>query len=134
MRTDELTNITKGAPKVINPAAHAVVDYMTAASFIAIGFGLLHRNRTAANCAFMNGAAIVGLSLITDYPGGVFPRINFRTHGAIDMALTAMTAAAPAMLGFASEPEAQLFYGQAAAEAAVVASTDWGGADGRLLA
>jgi hypothetical protein len=29
------------------------------------------------------------------------------------------------MLGFARDPEAQLFYAQAALEAAVVAATDW---------
>ena len=133
MRTDELTNMTNRVPKVINPAAHAVADYVSAGAMIATGFALRHRNRRAANFAFANGAGIIALSMITDYPGGLFPRINFRNHGAVDMILAALTAAGPALLGFGSTSEAQVFYGQAAAETAVIAATDWGGADGRLL-
>jgi hypothetical protein len=112
-------------PKVISPGAHAILDYMTAGGFIAAGFWMRRKNRRASTLAFVNGAAVLGLSLLTDYPGGVFRRLSFKTHGAVDAMQAAMTAAGPAMLGFAETPEAQFFHGQAAVEGAVIAATDW---------
>jgi hypothetical protein len=123
--TSTLTNMTSGMPKVIDPAAHAVLDYLTAGTFFAIGFSMLGRHQRAANLAFVNGASVLGLSMLTDYPGGLFRRISFQTHGVIDVIQAVMAAAGPALLGFAGEPEAQAFYGQAAVEGGVVAATDW---------
>lgn len=135
MRTDELTSVTDNVPKVIDPGMHAILDYATAGAFMAMGFGLLKKNRRAANLAFVNGMAVLGLSLMTDYPGGVFRTISFKTHGMIDMMQAGMTAFGPALLGFAREPEAQMFHAQAAVEAAVVAATDWNaGTTGSLAA
>ena len=125
MRTSDITDITSSVPKVVGPSGHAILDYLSAGSFIAMGFGLMNRNRSAANLAFCNGLAVLGLSLMTDYPGGVFRTISFKTHGAIDALQAGMTALGPTMLGFADEPEAQFFYAQAALEAAAVAATDW---------
>lgn len=125
MRNDAVTKMTEQVPKVIDPSAHAVLDYMTAAGFLALGFAMLGRHSRAAGLAFANGAAVLGLSLMTDYPGGVFRKVSFRTHGMIDAAQAMLTAAGPAMLGFATEPEAQAFHGQAAIEAAIIAATDW---------
>jgi hypothetical protein len=129
-----MTDTTSSVPKIIDSSTHAVLDYVTAATFIAMGFGMMKRNRTAANLAFGNGAAVLGLSLMTDYPGGVFRTISFKTHGVIDMLQAGMMALAPTMLGFASEPEAQIFHGSAAFEAAVVAATDWDDTGMRQLA
>jgi hypothetical protein len=125
VETSTLTKMTSGVPKVIDPAAHAVLDYLTAGTFFAIGISMLGRHKRAANLAFANGAAVLGLSMMTDYPGGVFRRISFQTHGVIDVIQAIMAGAGPALLGFAGEPEAQAFYGQAAVEAGVVAATDW---------
>ena len=129
MQTDELTNqvtgMTAGVPKVIDPTTHAILDYVTAGTFIAMGFGLLNRHRAAAGLAFANGFAVLGLSLMTDYPGGVFKTLSFKTHGTIDVLQAGMSALGPTVLGFADEPEAQFFHGQAAVETAVVAATDW---------
>jgi hypothetical protein len=94
----------------------------------------MNRNRKAANLAFCNGLAVLGLSLMTDYPGGVFRTISFKTHGVIDVLQAGMSALGPALLGFAGEPEAQFFHAQAAVEAGVVASTDWNGTSMRQLA
>lgn len=134
MRTEDLTTRTDRVPKVIDPATHAVLDYLTAGTFIAMGFGLLGRNRRAAGLAFANGFAVLGLSLMTDYPGGVFRTVSFKTHGTVDMMQAGMSAMGPALLGFAGEPEAQMFHAQAAVEAAVVAATDWDNTEARRLA
>ena len=134
MRTDQITNMTNAVPKIISPSTHAVVDYLTAGTFIAMGFSLMNRNRRAAGLAFANGAAVLGLSLMTDYPGGVFRTVSFKTHGAIDAMQAGMIALGPSLLGFADQPEAQMFHAQAAVEAAVVAATDWNDPGMRQLA
>ena len=134
MQTSDLTDMTSSVPKVIDPSTHAILDYLSAGAFLAMGFGLRNRHRTASNLAFCNGAAVLGLSLMTDYPGGVFRLISFKTHGAIDVLQAGMTALGPAMLGFAGEPEAQMFHMQAAVEAAVTAATDWDASPMRELA
>jgi len=123
--TNAVTKMTSGMPKVIDPATHAVLDYLTAGTFFAIGISMLGRHKRAAGLAFANGASVLGLSLMTDYPGGLFRKISFQTHGMVDAIQAVMAGAGPAMLGFAGEPEAQAFYGQAALEAGVVATTDW---------
>ena len=37
----------------------------------------------------------------------------------------ALAGLGPALFGFADEPEANMFYGQAASEVGVIAATDW---------
>ena len=120
-----LQTLTSPVPKVITPAMHAVADYSAAASLACLGLYLRDRNPTLATFAFINAGMVVMTSLMTRYPGGVFPAISFKTHGMIDAAQGAMLAAGPAMLGHADDPDAKLFYGQAALEMGVVAATNW---------
>jgi hypothetical protein len=124
------TELTHAQPltTMISPARHAVLDYAVAATFFAFGLSVLSRHRSAAGLAFVNGALIVGLSLLTDYPGGVFRTLSFRAHRTGDIAQTALAGLGPILFGFGSDPEAKYFYGQAASEAAVIAATDWNAA------
>jgi hypothetical protein len=121
----DLTTLTHRVPKVFGAGAHAVADYATAGAFAALGMYLHKRNPRAAGLAYANAAAIAGLSMMTDYPGGMFPMLSFRAHGRADLALSALAAAGPAMLGFADDPAARMFYGAAGLETAIVSSTDW---------
>ncbi len=125
MANTQLEKMTAAVPKVMGGRGHALMDYVTAGSFLAAGFAMRGRNPTAANCAIANGIAIMGMSMMTDYPGGLWRRISFETHGLIDAAMAAITAGTPAMLGFAGEPEGHFFHGQAALEAGVIATTDF---------
>jgi hypothetical protein len=118
--------VTSGVPKVIGPGSHAVLDYLTAGTFFALGMTMLGRHKRAAGLAFANGATVLGLSLMTDYPGGIFRKVSFKTHGMMDVVQAFMSAAGPAMLGFAGDPEAQPFHAQAAVEVGVIAATDFG--------
>ena len=111
--------------KVISPAHHAVLDYGVAATFMAFGASVLSRHKAAAGLAFANGAMVLAMSLMTDYPGGVFRVISFRGHRIGDIVQGALAGFGPLLLGFAGDPEAKYFYGQAASEAAVIAATDW---------
>jgi hypothetical protein len=111
--------------KPINSAQHAVIDYATAGAFIAAAGYYRNRHPEASKLALVNAAAIVALSVFTDYPGGVIRRLSFQTHGIIDSVLAVLCASGPAMFGFADDPEAMTFYGQAAAETAVISATDF---------
>lgn len=125
LSADGLAQLTAPVPKVIGPAAHAVLDYSTVATLVAMGVALRERNPTASTFAFVNAATVLVSSLLTDYPGGLFRRMSFRTHGMMDVAQAGMLASGPALLGFGRTPEAQWFYAQAAIEAGVVSATDW---------
>lgn len=111
--------------KVIDPGAHAVLDYLTAATFLTLGAAMRNRHRSASTLAFMNGIAVLGLAMLTRYPGGVFKVLSFKTHGMVDAVQAGMSAFGPALLGFAGDKEASFFYGQAALESGVIAATDW---------
>jgi hypothetical protein len=117
--------MTNDTIKVIDPAAHAVLDYMTAGMFLTAAAVMRNSNPRASSLALMNGLAVLGLSLLTRYPGGLFKVLSFETHGKIDAVQAGMSALGPALLGFGKEKEASFFYGQAALETGVVAATDW---------
>lgn len=116
------------AIKVISPGRHAVLDYGVAASFFGVGMALARRHRPASILAFVNGGLVLGMSLLTNYPGGVMRRLSFRTHRTGDIMQAGLAAVGPALFGFAREPEARYFYSQALSEAGVIAATDWNAA------
>jgi hypothetical protein len=107
-----------------------VLDYAVAATFFTLGAMFARRHRRAAVLAFTNGAMVLGMSLLTDYPGGVYKTLSFRAHRTGDIVQAALAGFGPVLLGFADDAEATYFYGQAASEAAVIAATDWDGANG----
>jgi hypothetical protein len=116
---------TAGIPRVISPAQHAVLDYGVAGTFFAVGLSFARTHRPAATLAFLNGAMVLGMSLLTNYPGGVFRKLSFQTHRRGDIVQAALAGIGPALFGFAGEPQATYFYGQALSEVGVIAATDW---------
>ena len=123
--TQMATTNTRMMPAVISPAQHAVLDYSVAATFFGIGAALWDRHRPAATLAFVNGAMVLGMSLLTNYPGGLYRTLSFKTHRTGDIVQAALAGFGPALLGFGRDPEAKYFYGQALSEAGVIAVTDW---------
>ena len=126
--SDKLASLTADVPKVITPGAHAVLDYAVATTFFAVGLRMAGQHRRASRLAFMNGAMVLGLSLLTDYPGGLWRVISFKGHGVADAMQAALAGFGPMLMGFANDPEASFFYGQAASEVGVIAATDWNAA------
>jgi hypothetical protein len=124
MTNTDLTQ-TKSAGRLISPTQHAVLDYGVAAAFFVFGFSVVSRHRPAAALAFVNGVMIVGMSLLTDYPGGIRRTLSFRAHRMGDIVQAAVAGIGPLLFGFGKDPEARYFYGQAATEAGVIAATDW---------
>jgi len=110
---------------VIGPARHSVLDYSVAARFFTLGATIPEVQSRSCHAGVLNGAMVLGMSLFTDYPGGVWRKISFRTHGALDIGQAAFAGLGPVLFGFAGDPEARTFYAQAVSEAGVVAATDW---------
>jgi hypothetical protein len=110
---------------LISPAQHAVLDYGVAATFFGLAATLASRHRKASTLAAINGAMVLGMSLLTDYPGGLFRKISFKGHRTGDIVQAALAGLGPVLFGFARDPEAKYFYGQALSEAGVIATTDW---------
>jgi len=111
--------------KAISPTQHALIDYSVASTFFTLSVRYRGRNDRAAALAFLSGGLVLGVSLLTDYPGGLWRRISFKTHGILDVVQAGITALGPVLFDFAGTPEAKTFYAQAASEVGVVALTDW---------
>ena len=125
MNESDLMPTSTGLPKVISPGQHAMLDYGVAATFLGMGRRLQGTHRRAAALADLPGAMVLGLSMMTDYPGGLVRAISFRGHRTGYIMQAALAGAGPLLFGFARDPEAKFFYGQAVSEAGVIASTDW---------
>jgi hypothetical protein len=68
---------------------------------------------------------VLALALLTNYPGGVFKALSFKSHRTMDWVQAGVAGFGPLLLGFADDPEAAPFYTQAASEVGVIAATDW---------
>jgi hypothetical protein len=111
--------------KAISPKTHGILDYATAATAAAAG-QLFRFSQPAARAAQGWAAGYGALSALTDYPLGVRRAVPFRTHGALDFAMTPLIPALPWLFGFARDRRARNFFlGLAAISAIVTALTDW---------
>jgi hypothetical protein len=109
----------------LSPAQHALLDYAVAGAFFGAGTWLLSRHRSAAGLAFLNSAMVLGMSMLTDYPGGVYRRLSFQQHRGGDILQATVAGLGPILLGFPRDAEAHLFYCQAIGELGLIAATDW---------
>ena len=118
---------TNRLPKVINPKAHAMIDYVTAASFFGMAALFWNRNKRAAVSSLICGAAETITAMLTDYPGGVTDAISFETHGSIDFGMSGLVASLPDMMRFSDGSESRFFRVQGIALAVVTGLTDFTG-------
>jgi hypothetical protein len=121
----DLTHAAEGMTKAISPAQHAVLDYGVAAAYFTYGVSMRARHRGASTLAFVNGAMVLAMSMLTNYPGGVFRKISFRGHRTGDIVQAALAGLGPILFRFGTDREANYFYGQALSEVGVIAATDW---------
>jgi hypothetical protein len=114
------------APKIISPRVHAWLDVAVTGYFAVLGTVFAVRGKVGpAVAAFVNAGMVAGVSMLTDYDGTRKKPISFKLHGTLDAMQATTAALAPMLHGFADEAESAFFYGQAANELAVIASTDW---------
>lgn len=113
-------------PKLISPRVHRWLDVAVTGYFLVLGALFSNKGKKgAATAAFINAGMVAGVSALTDYNGDGTKPISFKLHGTLDALQAATAAVGPILHGFADEPEAAFFYGQAGNEVAVIASTDW---------
>lgn len=112
-------------PKIIKPQAHAVIDYVIAGTYLAKAALCWRGNRRAAVSSLVCGSIVAANSLLTDYPGGAWKLIDFKTHGKLDTGLAALSAAMPRLMAFGDDPESKFFTMQSMAETAITAMTDF---------
>lgn len=126
VETDIVPRAFEWAPKVITPRVHAWLDMLVTGYFLGVGVFCATRGKGgAATAAFMQAGMVAGVSLMTDYDDTGSKPISFPMHGTMDAVQAATAALAPMLHGFANEPEAMFFYGQAVQEVGVIAMTDW---------
>lgn len=114
-------------PKKINRRQHAVLDYLVVAAYAAMAGAYWGRHRRAAATALVNAGMVLGVTLTTNYEGGIKPVFSFKGHGEMDLLQAGTAAFLPLMLGFGHTPAGLPFHIQAVSELAVVNMTDWEG-------
>jgi hypothetical protein len=123
---ENTVDVFERVPKFISPPVHRWIDLAAAAAFAVLGGIFLARgNRRVATPAFINAAAIMGVSSQTDYEGDGVKPISFKVHGLIDLLLATTATAEPLIFGFPDEGEAAFFYSGGPSVVGVVATTDW---------
>ena len=99
-------------PRMISPRAHAIFDYVAAASMFASAAWLWPRNKRASVAALICAGTELGV-------------IQFGARREIDMGLAAMVATMPDFLGFDDEPEKKVFLAQGLAFTVLSELTDF---------
>jgi hypothetical protein len=117
--------VMKPLPRMISPRAHAIFDYIAAGSMFASAAWLWPRNKRASMAALICGGTELGVSMLTDYDGGVRRVIHFGARREIDLGLGAMMAMMPEFLGFDDEPEKKVFVAQGVALTVMSELTDF---------
>ena len=111
--------------KLISPAVHGILDYMTCAFFAAAPslFGLTGAYATV--CYFLAGGYLV-ISLLTNMPLGLLKAIPFWLHGKLELASGPVFIISPWLFGFAENATARnLFVGAGIVFLVVYALTQW---------
>jgi hypothetical protein len=92
--------------RMIPTKTHAGMDYAVGLLLIASPwlFGFADESTAATWIAVLAGIAMLGLSMITEYEGGLLARlIPMRTHLLADAGLGLLLAVSPWLFGFADE-------------------------------
>ncbi len=116
---------TMRVPKFISPGWHAVADYATVGAYALAAVLSWRKTKRASVCAMIQGGMVLGASMLTDYPGGAWKVMSFKTHRAMDIAQAASAGVMPMALGFSGKPSGKFFEAQAAGETFFIRATDW---------
>ena len=111
--------------RVLTPRIHGLLDYAAAVGLIVLPFVLnLGATSTVALwLSVLGGVGLIGYSLLTDYPYGVFRALPFQAHLVVDLAAAAAFIAAPFVFGWQGLT-AGYYFVMAAGVLAVVGLTD----------
>lgn len=88
--------------RFISTRAHALLDYTVGILLILAPSILDFNDGTAAQWVpVINGIAVLVMSLMTDYEGGILKSIGMRAHLGIDLLAGVVLATSPWLFGFA---------------------------------
>lgn len=112
--------------KILSPAAHGVLDYLTVAFFGLAPF-LFGLTGTYATVCYVLAAGYLVITVLTDFPLGAMRIIPFPVHGGFELVSGPMFIAAPFLFGFAdASPTARnLFIASGVVFLLVWFITDW---------
>lgn len=92
--------------RVIPTPLHGIADYFVGGMLLVVPWmvGFAEVTTLGAWISAVAGAALLGMSMFTDYEGAVFRRVvSMRTHLTVDVVLGAILVVSPFAFGFASE-------------------------------
>lgn len=101
--------VTGRLPKVLPSRVHQAGDYLMAGAFLAAGAWFWRKNRRAALASWISGGSLLGLTLLTSYPGSDHKHIGFPLHGKLETGMAAMVAAMPEFLRLQEDKERHYF-------------------------
>ena len=122
---------TRRLPKLFNADAHHAVDYLMVGSFAAAGAWFFRRNRRAALAAWISGASLLGLTLLTSFPGQNRRYLTFPLHGKVETGMAAMVAAMPEFLRLEDDSARRYFTAKAGLLTILSNLTAFSGSNGR---
>ncbi len=122
---DRLLQFTRRFPKPIDPDTHAALDYLTISAFFLVAGLSWNGNKRASVAALINGGFVLGYSMFTDYAGSLRKKIDFPSHGKLDIIQAGIALTMPTLMGFGGTKAATFFRGQALNETNLIGITDW---------
>ncbi|MCA8831831.1 SPW repeat domain-containing protein [Hymenobacter pini] len=112
--------------KVLSPAAHGILDYLTVA-FFAMAPSLFDLHGTYATVCYVLAAGYLVITLLTNFPLGLMRVIPFPVHGKLELVSGLVLLASPFLFGFADDnmTARNLFMGAGVVFLIVYFLTDW---------
>ena len=80
-------------PKLVSPKAHAIFDALAFPAMLSLVIYLAKKNPRVGAIMGLNLAVEGGVSLLTNYPPAVIPKISFRDHIRIGMVFAPLSSA-----------------------------------------
>lgn len=97
------------AVKIFTPLTHGYLDYVTVLLFLAAP-ALLGLTGMPATLAYALAIIHLVMTLLTDFPLGLFKLIPFTIHGWVERVVGPLLVVAPFLLGFSANSTARNFY------------------------
>ncbi|MET4105498.1 hypothetical protein [Hymenobacter sp. UYP22] len=112
--------------KVLSPAAHGILDYLTVA-FFAMAPSLFNLHGTYATVCYVLAAGYLVITLLTNFPLGLMRVIPFPVHGKLELVSGLVFLVSPFLFGFADDnmTARNLFMGAGVVFLIVYFLTDW---------
>ncbi|WP_426493279.1 SPW repeat domain-containing protein [Hymenobacter sp. 102] len=112
--------------KVLSPAAHGILDYLTVA-FFAAAPSLFNLQGTYATVCYVLAVGYLLITLLTNFPLGLMRVIPFPVHGKLELVSGLALLVSPFLFGFADDnvTARNLFMGAGVVFLIVYFLTDW---------